>query len=90
MTNNLAGATVEDLRFEGNAYRAPGAGSLFVHGPTRYSGLDDWRKATGQETRDGKSTARPGNPAVKVPTEYRLTHPRALEKFELFKALGGK
>ena len=90
VTNNLAGAAVEDVRLEGNSYRAPGAGSLFVHGPTRYSGLEEWRKATGQETREGKSTVRPGNPAVKVPTEYRLTDPRVLEKFELFTAFGGK
>ena len=90
VTNNLATTAVEDVRFEGNSYRAPGAGALFVHGETRYSALDDWRKATGQETRDGKSTVRPGNPAVKVPAESRLTDPRALEKSDLFKGLGEK
>jgi ferric-dicitrate binding protein FerR (iron transport regulator) len=88
VSNNLPAATVEDVRFESNSYRVKGVEPLFVDGGKRYATGDAWRQATGQETRDGKSTAAPvDQPAITVPAEYRVRDPRKLDTFSLYDAL---
>lgn len=85
VSNNLPAATVKDVRVEGNSYLTKKGEPLLLHGDKRYSSLDDWRKATGQETRDGKSTV--GNArtdAIKLPDDYRFRDPRKLDTFAAF------
>ena len=61
---------------------------LLLHGDKRYSGLDDWRKATSQETRDRKPTVGKAiEESVSIPADYRLRAPRALDKWPLSKAI---
>jgi hypothetical protein len=51
-------------------------------------GFAEWRKATGQETRDGKSTAvRLDSGVLTLPADYRCVEPRSLGKHCLFDAL---
>lgn len=90
VSNRFPKATLANVRFERNAYRASKDGAVFLEGEQRLVGLDNWRKATGQETRDGKATARDATKVVAVPADYRLTDPRALPRFKLFEALTGK
>jgi len=88
VSNNLPNATLEDVRFEGNSYLTDKTEPIFNHGDKRYSSTDDWRKATAQETRDGKSAVgKTTAESLAVPRDYRLTDPRALEKQSLWKAL---
>ncbi len=46
----------QDVRFEGNAYWARSGNFLFLDRGKTYHGLDEWRKATGQEQLAGRST----------------------------------
>jgi len=84
VSNNLPSATLDDVRFEGNSYITDKAEPIFTHGDKPYSSTDDWRNATGQETRDAKSTVGKKE-GVSPPTEYRLTDPRLLEKSAIWK-----
>ncbi len=90
VSNNLPHATVEDVRYEGNTYLVQKVEPLFLVGDKRFSNLDDWRKATGQETRNGKSVVR-GSDAKSfvIPADYRLRTPRELSLFPAFKYLRG-
>jgi ferric-dicitrate binding protein FerR (iron transport regulator) len=82
VSNNLPAATGEDVRFEGNSYLTDKTEPIFTHGDKRYSSTDDWRKATAQETRDGKSAVGKATAeSITVPRDYRLRDPRALEKW---------
>ena len=87
VSNNLPDAKLEDVRHEGNSYLAKKGEPLLLHGEKRYSSVHDWRKATGQETREGKPTVGTAEAdSLKIPADYRLTDPRALAKWPLFKA----
>ncbi|MHB8637216.1 MAG: right-handed parallel beta-helix repeat-containing protein [Fimbriimonadaceae bacterium] len=82
--------TPSDVLFEGNWYAADGgAAPDFGHGTTRYATLDEWRAATGQETKDGASTARTDRPRLQPidRKDYRLAEPRRLPGFFLMKFL---
>jgi hypothetical protein len=88
VSNNFPTATSEDARFEGNSYVTDKTEPIFTDGDKRYTTADDWRKTTGQETLDAKSTVG-GTTAesISVPRDHCLTDPRALEKHRLWKAL---
>lgn len=88
VSNNLPDAKLEDVRHEGNSYLAKKGDPLLLHREKRYSNLEEWRKATGQETREGKSTVGTAKAdSITVPAEFRLTAPRSLAEWSLFKAL---
>ena len=85
VSNNLPRATVEDVRYEGNSYLTARGEPLLLFGDKRYSSLADWRAATGQETRDGRSTVGDARAdALELPDDYRLRDPRKLDTFAVF------
>ncbi len=87
VSNNLPDAKLEDVRHEGNSYLTKKGEPLLLHGEKRYSSVHDWRRATGQETREGKPTVGTAEAdSLKIPADYRLTDPRALAEWPLFKA----
>jgi hypothetical protein len=88
VSNNLPDAKLEDVRHEGNSYLSKKGDPLLLHGEKRYSDVNEWRKATGQETRDGKPTVGTTKAdSITVPGEYRLTDPRSLAEWSLFNAV---
>jgi hypothetical protein len=76
--------TLADLHFIGNGYFATGGAKPdFVEGDKgnkHFATLDEWRAATGQETKDGHSTARTDDPGTPVVGD-RITDPRQLKQF---------
>ena len=88
VSNTLPDAKLEDVRHEGNSYLSEKGDPLLLNGEKRYSDVDEWRKATGQETRDGKPTVGTTKAdSITVPGEYRLTDPRSLAEWSLFKVV---
>ncbi|MBM4071674.1 MAG: hypothetical protein FJ271_22495 [Planctomycetes bacterium] len=89
VSTSIEKMTPADVRFAGNAYLSQSP--LFSIGKERFPGINEWRKATGQETRDGKSTAVRLDPAsLELPADYRSVEPRLLAKYRLFDALLAK
>lgn len=85
VTNGLQRATVDDVRYVGNSYLSKKGEPQFLHGDKRYSSLNDWRTATGQETRDKESTVGKATAdSVSLPKDYRLLTPRKLDTFAGF------
>jgi hypothetical protein len=89
VSSSLPKLSPEDVAFERNAYGAVGGDPLFLEANRTYASLEAWRRATGQETRLGKSTARPATLATSISAaaDYRLKSPRDLPEFALFKSL---
>ncbi len=53
--------------------------------PVESADLESWRKATGQETRDRKSTVgKVAADSITLPDDYRLRDPRKLNGFAVF------
>lgn len=88
VSNNLPQASVKNVRYQGNSYQASKTDPIFLHAGKRFSGLNDWRNATGQETHDGMSTVGK-HQSIVIPAEHRLRDPRNLDAFPLFQSLAG-
>ena len=88
VSNNLPNAKGENVQHEGNSYLTKKGDPLFLYGEKRYHSVEDWRKATGQEPRDGKTMVDTRKAAsITMPADYRLKVPRELEKSPLWKTL---
>ena len=88
--NDMPNPTVADVLYEGNWFAADGTVTPdFGDGAKRYATLDEWRAATGQETKDGESTARIDKPRLQAidRRDYRLSEPRRLPGYFLMKFL---
>jgi hypothetical protein len=88
VSNTLPEAKLEHVLLEGNTYLSQKGDPLFLQGEKRYSNVDEWRKATGQETREGKSTVGPiKTNSIILPDGFQRLTPRELEKSSLWKLL---
>jgi hypothetical protein len=91
VSNTLPDAKLEYVRHEGNSYLTKKGDPLLLHGEKRYSNLDDWRKATGQETSDGKPTVGTAKAdSITVPALQQLKVPRELEKAPIWKIVSDR
>ena len=64
---------LKNSRFENNLYwSATGKGALFNDGKASYKTFEEWTKATGQETVNGKTVGVFADPKLKVPENMNL------------------
>ena len=82
---------LKKLRFEGNLYWSPKSAGLFRDGNTVFKTLDEWAKATGQETVGEKRVGQAADPKVNLPArpEDLPKDPQELAKLLFGRLLAG-